>query len=328
MNRSFTSLVLIALTFVSNVYAQRTQSSTPEPKAKEFVTPRILFRANTTHRMEFVDSTVVVRTYSDSSTKEYFRFVKYFISMTGMKDPELDGEQLIEMRLDSMQYRFREGATLISYNSQDSSHLAPIDKFPDLIGAMVPNGRLFEVLFAPYNSLREIAGADLDWVREYMKGAEDQGMDSLIAFVWNRNLKTEILANFLDPIKNMIRNTRIATDSVWAVKPQMVADGVILKSTGSMKLDSYDGGVFISSATFPQISAEPQKVRLYGFQDYVVDIKQVTGTGSTVFDCTQHGTLRNQTTFLDLRVLAQVKSEQFSQHITSKQSWQLQGISK
>lgn len=328
-----TVTVLIAIVFAVNVQAQQkgdppkggvkgtaglqAPDNTPIPSMNSL---KLVFPAGNEFGYVYKDSTVVRRTYSDSSTLEYLRETTYFIQMKALKDPS-EGVLEVMVNIDSLIYRFKSGDAELNYDVRSKMEL----KFPDLIAATVPVNREFTMKFSPYWEVVSTEGEMLDWLRNYIEEYGEGRIDSMRKFLWLNGITTTALAQFADFQKGALPNSRVHKDSTWR-KPFFVkADGIDCRDdVAESKITGYSNGTYTIETACNNLKVLPTKQRLYKIES-MVNILGGKGKGTHVMHLTRQGVVMDARTHCNTRINAKVRNEVFYEDVESTYSWKCLG---
>jgi hypothetical protein len=283
---------------------------------------KLVFTPGSDYAYVYKDSTVVNRMYSDSSTLEYAREIVYYLQMKAQKDPA-DGMLELMVNIDSLTYRFKSGDAELFYDVRSKMEL----KFPDLIAATVPVNREFTMKFSPYWEVVSSEGEMLDWLRNYIEEYGEGRLDSMRKFIWLNGITTPALAQFADPQKGALPNSRVHKDSTWR-KPFFVkADGIDCRDdSATSKITGYGQSTYTIETTLRNLKVLPTKQRLYKIES-MVDILGGKGQGTHVMHLTKRGIIADATSRLTTQIKAKVRKEVFTETVESTYTWKFLGQS-
>ncbi len=268
----------------------------------------------------YKDSTVVHRTYSDSSTLDYLRETTYYMQLKALKDPS-DGVLEVMVNIDSLTYRFKSGDAELNYDVRSKMEL----KFPDLIAATVPVNREFTMKFSPYWEVVSTEGEMLDWLRNYIEEYGEGRIDSMRKFLWLNGITTTALAQFADFQKGALPNSRVHRDSTWRKPFFMKADGIDCRDdSATSKIIAYKNGTYTIETNLRNLKVLPAKQRLYKIES-MVDITGGKGKGTHVTNITRQGVVTEAVTRCTTQINAKIRKEVFSETVESTYTWKCLG---
>lgn len=323
------SFVLFLFLSLTTVHAQKTgeqpvkglqpAENTPLPSMN---TLKMVFPPGNEFRYVYHDSTVVHRVYSDSSLLDYTREVVYYMQMKSLKDPA-DGVLEVLVNIDSLTYRFQSGDAELKYDIRSKMEL----KFPDLIAATVPVNREFTMKFSPYWEVVSTEGEMLDWLRNYIDQYGEGRIDSMRKFIWFNGITTPALAQFADPQKGALPNSRVHRDSTWR-KPFFVkADGIDCRDdSAASKITGYAQSTYTIETLMKNLYVVPTQQRLYKIES-MVDILGGKGSGKHTMKLTRKGVVQEAETQCETDIRARVRKEVFSENVKSRYTWKFLGQS-
>ncbi len=325
--------VLLCLGLAQNLYAQDSEKGAASGKKKILElqpgvnsTPSMnslkwVFPAGNVFGYIYHDSTRVLRTYSDSSTLEYTRDLKYYMQIRALKDP-VDGVLELNVVIDSIDYRFRSGDQEIAYSEQKKIEL----KFPDLVAATVPVNREYFIKFSPYYEAVGVTGEMLDWLVNYINEHGEGHIDAMQKFVWMNGISTSALAQYCDMQKGALPNGKVSKDSTW-IKPYFIkVDGLDCRDdSAASKITGYSSATYTVETESKHLEVMPCQQRLYRI-DAMVTVKGGSGTGKQVLQMNRRGIITDSRSSFETTVQAQVRKEVFSQKVSSNYHWTFLGV--
>lgn len=314
MPRILLSIALCGVFAVGSASAQ--QAGTP-PVAREYRL-QALYRAGIAQNYEIVELTTVERTFSDSSKKTYDRSAQYFVTVRCIES--MDGIARLAVNIDSLLYAFNADGKSITYDSQKD--ITP-KNFADLNNFIGPLNRTFELTVSPYGEVSKLSGEQIDFWRDYLEqNAAD--LDTVVYTIWMQSLDRENLAQYGDLQKRVIPGLRKAVDSTWRHELELRLDGVLFAGRVTSRLAEYSDGLYTLITKDTVAARIGQPVHLYGIP-YIASVL----AGSAVVDnkllLTSSGTINEVTCVSNAWIKLAVRSEVFTQRITTTTQWKLTG---
>jgi|GEM_PF-256252 hypothetical protein len=314
--------LIVALSFAIAQEGVRGEATPTAEQKAETISLYLRFPAGRLFDYVYTDTTIVLRTYSDSSTLEYTRTVTYYLSLEATEEAR-DGLVGVQVTIDSLEYSFTSGGSTLRYKPRDQMPL----QFPDFIAAVVPLNRQFVMYYSPYWEVAKVEGEMLDWLRTYVAEGSSQvsTFDSLQQFVWLRNISLPVLAHYADPQKGALPNGRVALDSVWRKPFALVADGIEFRDpTARTRIVERRGPTIVLETHADSLQPTRERLKLYNIQRFV-EVMGGSGTVRHTVELHKAGFVESAHTELEADVECNVRRENFRQHIRSRYQWKLRG---
>lgn len=320
-------IILLGL-FAVNITAQE-QTKQPEKKNKveqnekgEKISPpvlnsvKLIYQPGHVYHYTYIDSTKVLRTYSDSSRLEYTRYIKYYLKQRAYKEAK-SGDLEVETNIDSTDYKFTSGEYTLEYNSKNRKMQL---QFPDLLASIHPENRTFVTRYSSNWEVSDIFSPDLEYWRDYVV-KYGEGQDTMVKFIFLNALSLTNLAQIADFQKGALPNGRVAKDSVWIKPYTMKIDGIDCKDNEAKShIVSVDSKETVVETTLSTISATPQTMRLYNINLFA-NILGAMGSGKQTLHITRRGVCTESKSTFDVVLKAQVNKEVFTEKVKSGYTW-------
>ncbi|MCX6154234.1 MAG: hypothetical protein NT007_08745 [Candidatus Kapabacteria bacterium] len=290
--------------------------------ADEIFKVKISFPALIYHKYVFTDSTKVLRTYSDGSTKTYNRVLQYSYTFFAPNPPS-EGFQKVKIDIDSLIYSFKGDSLYIFYDSQNGH--APNTRFPDWIANMPMLSKTFDLTYSPYYEVANIEDEKLQELRNYINDKGGSSMDSLTKYMWIRGYSHEHLLHFTEMNKGIIPFGSFQGDSVWnAPKFSIEINGMDFNDTAKVNMKSYNAGIITLEAKCTNIQPQAKEIRSHGISK-LTQVESGTGTGNYEFEVNTQGLIKRAEGIFDTEVNIRIGNEVFKEKIKSHQKWTLIG---
>lgn len=315
--------ILLSALVVASLPLAESFAQTQKSAADTLVPLHVIHRAGNLHNYVFTEKTLIHRKHSDSSEKNFEREVTYYISHVAPK-PSENGFTTVQVLVDSMTYRFREGTFIIEYNSMRDA--TPNLKFLDLQYATVPLNRSFDMTVSSYGDIAEVKGEQIDWLRNYVTVEGKDIMAPIQKFIWLDGISDNNLKHFGDITKGIIPNSNTGRNSTWSHPVSLRINNIDFSGDVQANIASAQDGIFKieAAADSLQVSTSTKETRLYGITD-LVHLKP-SSKASTKFSIELDGSNVRRVEADCMAVLdANVKNENFRDTISTKLSWTLTG---
>lgn len=247
---------------ISNLQAQRDQRSASAGDMKY----KLIYKYPQTvkNKYRFSESTNIIRTYSDSSKKNFSRNVDYYFSQFPKEAPAKDFVSL-QISIDSMEYRYQDDKNRHYFKSPGIDSLNSDSQ--DITYLTVPLGRLFEFSYTPYGELTDLKGERLDWLKKYVLVTCEKALDTFQKSLWLNGISAERLAYITDVKKISFPTGTINADSLWSTPFQIQFDYITFNDTIKAKVDKHQEGNYL-------IVAYPKNFKLPVQPIIVNDLKE------------------------------------------------------
>lgn len=310
-------LIAIVVAAPSVAIAQRQGDASDASPSGRFYRLEAKYTAGVAQNYEFTETTAVVRTHSDSSTKRYERIVRHYVTVRAIES--LNGIAKIVVNLDSLTYRFTSDNAFVEYDSQKDVTPKP---FPDLNTYIGPLNRTFTATVNSYGEVTKIEGEDIDFWRDYI-GENSADLDSITALLWEQSLSDINLKQFGDIQKRIIPGIKVGVDSTWKHDLMLRINGVLFDSPVTSTFAKNTGGLYIIT-TNDTVRAKPQTIRTQG----IPSLSQLTAGWAAI---SGELTLRNTGVIDELTLKAKawyratVQMETYTENVDATYSWKLTG---
>ncbi|MDQ1266683.1 MAG: hypothetical protein QG635_1835 [Bacteroidota bacterium] len=311
--------IIILMLSVINTSAQKKGVPSEEPKERARYNLQLKFPALVYNVYKFTEETKVSRTYSDSSKRDYYRKITYFFTQFAPDNPEKSFSK-IRVSIDSMLYYFKEGESVLEFNSQDESF--PKKSFLDLMVASVVLGKEFEITYSPYGDIAKLGGESIDETIKFIYQFGPDKMDTLNKFFWMKGLSQQHLKYICDLSKGLIPQGKVYEDSVWHSPFIFELNGVDFIDTLNTKVISYSAGICNVNGTAANLTAYPQQARLYDIGELVNIINgKATGAYDISFNVT--GFIKEASAHFKGNLVLMIKKERVDENIQTDIKWEL-----
>lgn len=295
-----------------------------EPKGKSSAAPGIKLKLNfptsVRHIYQMSDTTVVYRTYSDSSTKKYTREYEFSMTERQLSDPE-KGFYKIDVSIDSLNYRFKDGEAVYDFNSQADNPGALT--FEDLVVNSVPLGKDFEMTYSPYGEVIKIEGERLDWLKNYIE-EEGKGLpDTVLKFFWLDGISLNHLKYVADTKKLIYPVYQVNVDSSWKSPFDFMINGMYYSDTAYAKITKIGDGEIHIQSKLNNIRALDKYGKFYNIKGQLLQIVKSQGTGYYNLVLSSKGTIKKAELVTNVDITVKVNRDVFTERISSKVVWDL-----
>jgi hypothetical protein len=304
-------ILLLALT-VSSVFAQET--------AKERFNIFSAFPVNVTHLYDFTENTTVKRTFSDSSTFEYKKFIVYHMNYFAPNKPN-DGFQEVRISVDSLKFRFTDEKDTVSYNSQSDEQVPPFNIFA-YEKASIYLGKEYFLHYNPYYEVINLSGERLE-AQRYRLNDEKHGMrDPIRKYVWEFNLSDPHLTFNGDIRKGLFPPFRASEDTTWKTEVQLEVDGIMFKDSVEMRFDEFTIKNYNLSGESIEIEVPESEVVLHAIK---AKSKVLGGKGNVSYNLkvSPKGFINYLQIDIDVKFKLEIENEIFEQHYITTYTWEL-----
>ena len=320
MKKRFLTLLVLTfgtILFSSSLFAQSAQKGEKEKKVKTYRL-RLNYKVNTFYVYKLTKKEKIHRVYSDSSTKDYERDATYYLTGKIMNFPS-KGFQPIDVVIDSLKYRFKDGDAEFTFNSVDLKGNAA--RFKDLNMRTPCLGRDFEMTYSPYGEVSAIKSDDIDETLDYVRKNGKGALSEIDMFAWTNGLSRDKLAYLADMKKIVIPDKRYAIDSVWFSPIVFDANGYYFFDTLATRIAKYNAGVFYIEGY--STSLTPSAMKMYSYNvDKLITIDSCSGGGKVSMELKANGVIKKLT--IDYKIKAKIKAgnSSYYEFIDSKAVWE------
>jgi len=324
-------MLAVCIIVSANAYSQQEPEKFPERKAKlttnekgeqipvpALSTLKLVYQPGNVYHYKYMDSTKVLRTYSDSSTLEYTRLVTYYLKQRAFKDAK-SGDLEIETNIDSTEYKFISDDYALEYQSSNKKMQL---QFPDLLAAIHPENRTFVTRYSPNWEVVDVFSPDIEYWRDYIT-KYGEGQDTMQKYIFLNSISLTNLSHIGDFQKGALPNGRVAKDSVWKKPYSIKIDGIDCKDdVASTRIVSVNSKETVIETISNSINSLPQSTRLYNINQFAT-LLGGKGKGKQTMHITRKGVCTESTIWFDVILQAQVNKEIFTESVKSRYSWKL-----
>lgn len=323
-SKFFNLLALILILGVSSSFAQ-SGSAEKSGEGSSVLPPSYIlkgiFRATVYYSYVLSDTTIVTRIYADSSSQNFTRIVKYFLTITQPDLPE-KGFSKVDVNIDSIHYKFIEGNKTYTFSSLDNFD-PKIFYFDDFKTISIPMSKEFTLVYSPYGEVAKIEGERLDYFRNYIKNTLKESNDSVLIYNWTDGLSDERLKSIGDVFKLIYPSNPVYQDSLWNSPFFIQLEGLNFIDTVAIKVIGSEGKNYILEGNFRTPLLIPKKVKFYGLNNLTWDIKMKGAKGNFVQKLTSAGAVQDFTINFDFSIVVGTTQKVFEQTTQKKIHWEL-----
>lgn len=325
MNRKNLIATLTILTIIASsaiqTFAQAEKAASSKDDKPLIFRMKTKYPVKTYNVYKFNEKIRSKRVYSDKSEKNYDRNTTYYTTILAPDRPD-EGIQTVNVSVDSMEYRFREGEFETYFNSQ-AEETADMSFF-DMEVAAVPLSREFEMTYSPYSEVVKIEGEDLDWLREYVLVQGKDLIDTLKKYVWIRGVSKDNLEYIADPAKKLLPSKNVGVDSSWTSLLNLIIDGADFEGKIDLKLLEYSDGAFFVEGDSLTLKPAKNAIRVYGITEQV-DVLDGIARGSIRYKFNAVGVMRGLEADFIVETKMKIRREVFTQITQYTATWELLG---
>lgn len=282
---------------------------------------KMKFPVNISNVYKMKEITNVKRSFSDSTNKEYTRDLTWYFTQK-VSSSSKDGFTVVEVVIDSVEYKFKEGEAEFKFNSQGDD--PGVLTFEDVQSTTVPLGKSYEMTYNPYWEVSKIEGENLEWLRNYVL-KDGKVLDTLKKILWLDGISIERLSHITDIKKLTFPVGPVEPDSVWRSPFTIQLDGINFYDTLKTNIPKHTSGFQYIDGTTDKIFAQKNPTRFYGIKNTLVSIDSCKGKGTYSLTITPRGSIRTATADFNVEILARVNKETFKETIVTKINWELIG---
>jgi hypothetical protein len=283
---------------------------------------KIKYPLNILHHYSTTENTNVVRTFSDNTTRTYSRDIIYFFTTKLLSLPNNEFMEL-DVKIDSMKYRFIENGKEITANTEDEDFGESVYT-EDLSNTVIPNTKTFIMVFSPYGDLAKITSDAVEKLRNYVIKHSESSTDSLKRYNWLNQLSDYHLRYIADIKKLLVPINPIKKDSVWKSPIVVRLDGKTLVDTADVWIAHIELGEYFIEGVGNKPKFIDNYGTFYGIR-YPMKIDSTLGKTKYSFRVDPYGTINETEGMYSAKVFARSNREVFNDSITVKTTTQLLG---
>ena len=324
MIKSILSAVLGLMFLSTSLFSQDSPKKAEKPHEPMY---KILVRfpVNVSNKYIYKESSKITRTYSNAKTQDFSRDLTYHFSLRAPSAVDKDGFQLIEVSVDSLEYKFTSKDTTIYYNDQRDDLRPP--KLDDFNNKMVPLGLNFQMTYSPYQEVAKVGGDMLVEKRNYLTDPKTAPQDELNKTTWVNGLQDESLLNIFDVVKGFPPNHKIDVDSSWDKALICEVEGSRFTDSVTFTLANFN----IQSYTFKGVSKKimpiESVVRMFGLSQ-IIDYTNAEGTSEYLIKMHPRGSVNQIDANYNIELTYQVANDFIKQKVETKKTWILDKMYK
>ncbi len=276
-------------------------------------------KSQTFFTFKMIENTDVTRFIEKSGTeRHYSRDAVYFLTARIPESPE-EGFETLEITLDSLNYTFKDGDAVFTFDSRDLSGNAA--RFRDLNMRTASIGRMFELTYSPYGEVAKISGSDLEDLKKYIKERGEGYLSPIDKFMWDRAVSFEKLSYYGDMKKIILPKEKKAIDSVWRSPISLEINGYYFHDTVQAKINDYNAGIYRISAKSTNISPDAGEYYMYDVKK-LVGIDSCKGEGTFNIDLKASGYIMRTEADYDIEINTTVGGDAVTEKIKSNVVWE------
>lgn len=285
----------------------------------------VRFPVNVSKKYMYKENSKITRIFSNSKTQEFSRELTYHFSLRAPSAVDKDGFQLVEVSVDSLEYKYTNKDTTIYYFDQRDDLRPP--KLDDYNIRMVPMGLNFQMTYSPYQEVAKVDGDMLSEKRKYLTDPATAPQDELNKNTWTNGLQDESLLNLFDVIKGFPPNHKVDIDSTWDKALMCEIEGSRFIDSVTFKLADFN----IQNYTFTGVSKKIMPiegiVRLFGLSQ-LIDFTNVEGKSEYLIKMHPRGSINQFDANYEIELTYQVANDFIKQKVETKKSWILDKMYK
>lgn len=276
---------------------------------------KVKFKVNIMNHYSTTENTTVVRTFSDKSTREYSRDIIYFFTLKQLSLPTSDFIE-IEVKIDSMKYKFKEGEKVITANTEDED-FGEHNYSDDLSNTVIPNAKNFITMYSPYGDFAKNTSDLITQLRDYVVKHSKNNTDTMKRIVWQNQLSDNHLQYISDIRKILLPLNPIKKDSIWKSPITARLDMKTFVDTAEAWIAHTElGEIFIEA-----VSNKPKFYDDYGVFygiKYPLKVDSTAGKLKYSFSIDPFGNINQSEGLYSARIFARSNNELFSDSVTVK----------
>ena len=299
------------------------QSSENSPEKPHEPMYKILtkFPVNVSNKYVYKENSKIQRIFSNNTTQNFDRELTYHFSLRAPSAIDKEGFQLIEVSVDSMEYKFTNKDTTFYYNDQRDDMRPP--KVDDYQIKMVPLGLNFQMTYSPYYEVAKVDGDMLIDKRNYVTEEKTAPTDEMIKATWVNGLQDESLKNLFDVIKGIPPIQKVDIDSTWTREIPSELEGSRFVDSVEFTLANFNIQSFIIKGVSKGILPKESMVRMFGLSQ-LIDFTNATGSSEYLIKIHPRGSVTQMDINQNYELVYQVANDFIKQKVETKKTWILE----
>jgi hypothetical protein len=283
---------------------------------------KIKYALNILNHYSTTENTTIVRTFSDNTTREYSRDIIYFFTTKLLSLPNSEFMEL-DVKIDSMKYRFKENGKEITANTEDEDFGETVYT-EDLSNTVIPNTKTFIMVFSPYGDLAKITSESVEKMRNYVMKHSAGSTDTLKRYNWLNQLSDNHLRYIADIKKLLVPIDPIKKDSTWKSPIIVRLDGKTFVDTSEVWIAHIELGEYFIESVGNKPKFLDNYGTFYGIR-YPMIIDSTLGKIKYSLRVDPFGTIKETDGLYSAKIFARSNREKFNDSITVKTSTILLG---
>ncbi|PKL86322.1 MAG: hypothetical protein CVV22_03975 [Ignavibacteriae bacterium HGW-Ignavibacteriae-1] len=313
----FAILILTVLIGSESLYSQEKASPGTAPMT---YTVRVNFPVNVHHSYTFTEISKITRNFSDGTTKQFDRELTYYFALRAPNDASKDGFNQVEVSVDSLEYKFSDGDTIIFFNSQADDMRMPGND--DYKIASIPLGMTYLITYSPYNEIVKVEGDRLEAQRNYLTNPATGPRDSLVKNTWLIGLSDIVLNNYFDIVKSIPPTFKATKDTSWAKAVPVSIENSQFIDSAKFTLTQITPKNYVIEGQSQKFTPQASHVRMFDIMR-LLQLSDVTGTANYTMMLHPRGTVNEFKAVYKLDFTYPLLSEDFKQTIETTRHWKL-----
>ncbi|MBX3042126.1 MAG: hypothetical protein KIT33_11380 [Candidatus Kapabacteria bacterium] len=314
------SVIMISLAIVLvSAFSQESPKKAEKPHDPMY---KILVRfpVNVSKKYIYNENSKITRVFSNGNEQNFTRDMTYHFSLRAPSAVDKQGFQMIEVSVDSLEYKYTSKDTTIYFNDQRDDLRPP--KLDDYQNRMVQLGLDFQMTYSPYQEVAKVHGDMLLDKRKYLTDPATAPQDELNKASWMNGLSDETLVNLFDVVKGFPPQHKIDVDSSWSKEILCEIEGGRFLDSVTFTLTNFN----IQSYTFKGVSNNfipvESLVRLFGLSQ-LIDFTDAEGTSEYTIKMHPRGSINSLEAKYNILLTYQVANDFIQQKVEITKTWTL-----
>ncbi len=274
---------------------------------------KVRYRLNIMNHYSTTETTTVTRTFSDNTKREYKRDVIYFFTLTQLSLPSQEFQE-IEVKIDSMKYKFSEGEKEIIANTEDEDFGETVYT-EDLSTTVIPNAKSFITTYSPYGDFAKNTSETISQLKDYLAKHSKTSPDTMKRITWENQLSDNHLQYISDIRKILLPINPIKKDSIWKSPIKARLDGKTFVDT----VDAWIAHIEVGEIFIEAVSNMPKFLDNYGLFygiRFPLKIDSTAGRFKYTFSIDPFGNINHTEGLYSARIHARSNNERFTDSVT------------
>lgn len=273
------------------------------------------------HRYRVTEYTKVKRVFEDSTSNEFEKSVTHWFTVfvPGAKDK--NGFLKVEIRTDSLDYKFDSNPKKVAYATRDVDEMMPIN-FMDFFQSFAADNRAFNFTYSPYGDIALVEGKEIEEERKnYTKTTNPIKREQILNAISDNKLKF-----LFDVPKGVFPPFEATLDTSWKSEIRYYITNVPFTGEITNSFKGYSNKEYHITSNIDSLKLEDSiENNYFPDLDKYGSVTKAIATGTINTDMHTGGTVKYVKANLKAILAGKISNIKYNQIIETTYTWDLLG---